>query len=135
MAQQKTRYEIPNFGRYEVTLQACFNSADELPVPAQFVQSYAARKEMLEPKPAARIPPKIQAFYIEGLKVQAAIAALPKGTPPSFRQYLRIRLGAIYVIKNMMIGELLPPGMIARETERIPFAIDGNWNIHFPMRH
>jgi hypothetical protein len=123
-------------GEYAQTLLACLKNTTDLPVPEEKVKAYLQRKREngLLKQPILRVPPPIQALFVEIDNLTREL--LKEGQKDLMSrdriELLQRRLSIVNALKDTLLLETFPTKMRRPRSgkERLGFNIDHQWNLY-----
>lgn len=123
--------EIQDRGEYAMTIVACLENTNELPVPQNMINSYRLNVKRLYPKPIMRCSPHLQALFTEERRLQMEISGLTQNRRIIDKNILQFRLRGIQELRNSLLNEAFAlSGIQISFGQSISFCFDEKWNVY-----
>lgn len=114
-------------GDFPATLSACFDNLQELPVPQAYLKNLENANRPIDEQPTFRLPPRIQALYLEYERYIEKIRNFPPTESLLEHHILNQEKDLLANIILTLILRMLPPERFATFTGYI---IGPNWMVH-----
>lgn len=118
-------------GEYLVRILACLENERQLKVPAHIIESFKGKEPELEDVPVMKIPPYLQAIYVEEVVLCEQIKLL-KSSPSTERSldvfFLQERLQALTALRRMLLTEIFPSNRLSKKEKNV--YVDEAWNVY-----
>jgi hypothetical protein len=127
--------EVQDRGAYHLQLIACLENETTLQVPPDVVDSYKQLKEKLTPLPLFRIPPVVQALYLEERRLVKEVRGFPLDGRLIDKQILTNRLSVVKNLIFMFMVELTPNKHLPVKIKvgQSPVSVDEHWNAYIRL--
>lgn len=123
--------EIQDKGEYAMTIIACLENANELPVPQDMINSYRLNAKKLYPKPIMRCSPHLQALFTEERRLQMEINGLTQNRRIIDKNILHFRLRAIQELRSSLLNEAFAlSGIQISIGQSVSLCFDEKWNVY-----
>ena len=115
-------------GGYYVELTAILENAEEKPVPQVLLEEFRQERSKLTEPPVMRVPPHIQALYLEEQRLKENIAALPVDQTLLVKATLSARLQMVQTMRRALLFEALPVESI--KGQAVQTRVGENWDVY-----
>lgn len=122
--------EIQDKGEYAMTIIACLENANELPVPQEMINSFRLNARRLYPS-TMRCSPHLQALFTEERRLQVEINGLTQNRRLIDKNILQFRFRAIQELRSSLLNEAFALSGIQIPTgQSVSFCFDEKWNVY-----
>lgn len=124
--------KIADLGHYAQILSACLENTQELKAPEDFDQYFKKKRAAFQEKPAFRLPPNMQALYVERSRLVKMHQQFPITGTVADKTTIQRRLNALNVITQMLAWEMIPFDQLPMG--QFSYVVDGNWNFYLAKK-